>query len=174
MVTASRRDDCSEEWDINSAAGSLRQEVLWEEECYSNLITNIREAKDDPLPPAVLDGRMLLGCPSGLSRAPSWRAEGLWVLCKRGSPPPTRSVNTRDLRAKSGLSHKPLISELATLQLYTGKWNHRDWITCPGVPGWSQLTPTFLVQLLIAPAFYSRKCPDSYSILRGHTFWHSM
>lgn len=40
--------------------------MFWEEECCSNLIMNLREANDDRLQPAVLDGRMLLGCLSGL------------------------------------------------------------------------------------------------------------
>lgn len=40
--------------------------MFWEEECCSNLIMNLREANDDPRQPAVLVGRMLLGCLSGL------------------------------------------------------------------------------------------------------------
>ena len=88
---------------------------------------------------------------SGLSRVLKWRAEGLCVSCKQGSPPPKRSVNTRDLDAKYGQSQKSLISELDTLQLYTGKWSQGDWITCPGVPGWSQFTAPFLVQLTAPP-----------------------
>lgn len=49
VVTASWSNDCSYEWDINSATGSSRQEVLWEEECCSNLIMKFREANDDSL-----------------------------------------------------------------------------------------------------------------------------
>ena len=41
--------------------------MLWEEECCSNLIMNLREANNDPLQSSVLDARMLLACLPGLS-----------------------------------------------------------------------------------------------------------
>lgn len=71
MVSASQSCDCSSEWDINSAAGSPEQamlvQMLWGEECCSNLIMNLGDAYYDPLQPAVLDARMLLGCFPGLA-----------------------------------------------------------------------------------------------------------
>lgn len=102
------------------------------------------------------------------------RGERLCVSCKRGAPPPKKSVNTRDLGPNSGQFRKSLISELE-------KGRTRV-ITCPGVLRVSPFTSTFLVQLLVALPVYSQKCSDLYSKLHGHTFrqclrlchWHAL
>jgi hypothetical protein len=58
VVAASWRAACFSEWNVNAAAGSYQQELFCEEESFSDLIVNLREAYHDPLQPAVL----MAGC----------------------------------------------------------------------------------------------------------------
>lgn len=70
MAAASWRHACSSKWDINSAAGSRTQEWLWAEECFCDLIMNLREAYYDPLQPAAPDGRTPQARLSGVPNVP--------------------------------------------------------------------------------------------------------
>lgn len=172
VVTASGRDDCSDAWDTNSAAGSPGQEVLWEEECCSNLIMNIREAKDDPLPPAVLDGGMLLGC---LRPFPCTEVEGWGTVC---------IMQARLTSTQKECEHQRFGCKIWSVPEVTYFWTWHITVVYRKVePGWldhmswcAWVVPVYssFSGAVNSSPFYSWKCPDLYGKWHGHTLWHSV